>query len=192
MIATASTKPLDYGWWLCSRASGIVALVLISGSVILGLAMAGKAPQRPGIKRVLAARHEQLALAGLISIAVHGITLLGDPWLHPGLAGVAVPFAMSYRPAFTGLGILAGYLAALLGLSFYVRRHIGAALWRRLHRFTVLVYALAVAHVIGAGTDAPKSWLRIGLAASAVAVVVLLALRHAAPSRTRRERTRGA
>jgi sulfoxide reductase heme-binding subunit YedZ len=141
---------------------------------------------------VLAARHEQLALAGLTSIAVHGITLLGDPWLHPGLAGVAVPFAASYRPAFTALGILAGYLAALLGLSFYVRRHIGPALWRRLHRFTAVVYAMAVAHVIGAGTDAPKSWLRIGVATSAVAVVVLLALRYAAPSRARRRRTRSA
>jgi sulfoxide reductase heme-binding subunit YedZ len=192
MMAIASTRPLDYGWWLCSRASGIVALILISSSVILGLAMAGKAPQRPGIKRVLAARHEQLALAGLTSIAVHGITLLGDPWLHPGLAGVAIPFTMSYRPAFTGPGIVAGYLAALLGLSFYVRRHIGAALWRRLHRFTVLVYALAVVHVIGAGTDATKSWLQIGLAASAVVVVVQLALRHTVLSRTRRGRTRSA
>ena len=34
--------PMEYAWWLASRASGIVALALISLSVILGLAMAGR------------------------------------------------------------------------------------------------------------------------------------------------------
>ena len=75
---------------------------------------------------------------------VHGATLLADPWLRPGVSGVLVPFAMGYRPLFTGLGIVAGYLAALLGLSFYARRRIGARLWRKLHRATVLVWALGV------------------------------------------------
>ena len=44
-----------------------------------------------------------------------------------------MPFAMGYRPIVTGIGIIAGYLAALLGLSFYARRRIGARLWRRAH-----------------------------------------------------------
>ena len=37
------TAPLQYLWWLVSDASGIVALVLVSASVLLGLAMASKA-----------------------------------------------------------------------------------------------------------------------------------------------------
>src|SRR3712207_6970192 len=49
---------------------------------------------------------------------------LGDSWLNPGFKGLLVPFAMDYKPLFTGLGIISGYLAALLGLSFYVRRRI--------------------------------------------------------------------
>ena len=80
---------------------------------------------------MLSAIHEQTALAGLVAIAVHGLTLLGDPWLNPGPAGIAVPFTIAYRPLWVGLGIVAGYLAALLGLSFYVRRRIGPRLWRR-------------------------------------------------------------
>ena len=55
--------------------------------------------RRPGLSRKLMAIHEHTALAGLVAIAVHGITLLGDPWLHPGVGGVAVPFAMGFRPA---------------------------------------------------------------------------------------------
>ena len=83
------------------------------------------------------ALHEHAALGGLIAIAVHGITLLGDRWLDPGPAGIAVPFVMDYRPVYTGLGIVAGYLAAALGLSFYARKRIGAKLWRKLHRATI-------------------------------------------------------
>lgn len=150
----------SHGWWLASRASGLVALVLVTISVGIGLAMAGKVLRRPGLSRKLMAIHEQTALAGLVAIAVHGITLLGDTWLHPGIAGVTVPFAMSFRTAFTGLGVIGAYMAMLLGLSFYVRKSIGPKLWRKAHRATVVVYALGLVHAIGAGTDASAVWFR--------------------------------
>jgi sulfoxide reductase heme-binding subunit YedZ len=159
--ASAAASALQtHGWWLASRASGLVALVLVTISVGLGLAMAGKLMRRPGLSRKLMAVHEQTALAGLVAIAVHGISLLGDPWLHPGLSGIAVPFAMGFRPLATGLGITGGYLAALLGLSYYLRRRIGARLWRRAHRATVLVYLLGLVHAFTAGTDASTVWFR--------------------------------
>jgi methionine sulfoxide reductase heme-binding subunit len=150
----------SHGWWLASRASGLVALVLVTISVFLGLAMAGKVMRRPGLSKKLLAIHEQTALAGLVAIAVHGIALLGDPWLHPGVAGVAVPFALGFKTFFTGLGVIGGYLAAVLGLSYYVRRRIGAKLWRKAHRATVVVYLLGLVHALGAGTDATAVWFR--------------------------------
>ncbi|MFN8162927.1 MAG: ferric reductase-like transmembrane domain-containing protein [Solirubrobacterales bacterium] len=160
MNEAASNALQTHGWWLAGRASGLVALVLVTISVGIGLAMAGRVMRRAGLSRKLLAVHEQTALAGLIAIAVHGVTLLGDPWLHPGVAGVTVPFAMSFRPAFTGIGIIGGYLAALLGLSFYARKRIGAKLWRKAHRATVLVYVLGLVHALGAGTDASAVWFR--------------------------------
>jgi sulfoxide reductase heme-binding subunit YedZ len=150
----------SHGWWLASRASGLVAFALITISVGLGLAMAGKVMRRPGLSRKLMAIHEQTALAGLVAIAVHGITLIGDPWLHPGLTGVTVPFAIGYKTVFTAFGIVAGYLAALLGLSFYARKRIGARIWRKAHRATVVVYAFGLVHALGAGTDATAVWFR--------------------------------
>ena len=132
----------DHIWWLASRASGLVALALITISVGLGLTMAGRIMRKPGRARVLAAIHEQTALAGLVAIAVHGITLLGDAFLRPGIAGITIPGAIDYRPLWTGLGIAGGYLAAALGLSFYIRKSIGPKLWRRAHRLTIIVYLL--------------------------------------------------
>jgi sulfoxide reductase heme-binding subunit YedZ len=176
-VAPSTPRPDDHVWWLASRASGIVAILLITASVLLGLGMATRMLRRRGLTPMLAPVHEQLALAGLIAIAVHGITLLGDPWLHPGLVGIAVPFAMPYRTPYTAMGVIAGYLAAVLGLSFYVRTRIGVKRWRVLHRLTSIVYVLAVIHVLGAGTDADTRWLRLTLIASGAPVVFLLLVR---------------
>ena len=176
--------PLRYGWWLASRASGITAFLLVSCSVLLGLAMATKILRGRVKAPTLVKLHEHLALAGLAAIAVHGITLLGDHWLNPGVGGLLVPFTMSYRPLFTGLGIVAGYLAAALGLSFYVRRHIGTKRWRSLHRLTLVVYGLAVVHTLGAGTDASTPWLRAILIVTGAPILVLALLRWA-PARSR-------
>jgi methionine sulfoxide reductase heme-binding subunit len=175
--ATTQSALAQHGWWLASRASGLVALALVTISVGLGLLMAGKLMRRPGLGPKLAAIHEQTALAAMVAIGVHGVTLLGDAWLSPGLAGIAIPFKMAYKPLWTGLGVLGGYLAALLGLSFYARRRIGARLWRKAHRFTVAVYALAMAHTLGAGTDASTPWLRWWLLLTAPPIALLFAAR---------------
>lgn len=159
-VATTAEVLRSHGWWLASRASGLVALVLVTVSVAVGLAMAGRLMRRPGLAKKLMAVHEQTALAGLVAIAVHGIALLGDPWLQPGVAGVAVPFALGFKTFFTGLGVIAGYLAMLLGLSYYARRRIGARLWRKAHRATVAVWLFGLVHALGAGTDASTAWFR--------------------------------
>jgi sulfoxide reductase heme-binding subunit YedZ len=168
---------LAHAWWLAARSAGVVALVLVAASVTIGLTLATGLSGPPARRRALVAMHKQTALTGLVAIALHGTLLLGDPWLRPGLAGILVPFAMRYRPLFSGLGILGAYAAGLLGLSFYARRRIGARRWRSLHRATPVVYVLGLAHALGAGTDGGTPWLRGLMLASALPIAGLLALR---------------
>ena len=169
--------PMDYAWWLASRASGVVALVLIALSVGIGLGMAARAFTKPGLSKTLLAVHEYAALAALVAIAVHGITLLGDHWLAPGVAGVTIPFVIDHEPVFTGMGIIGGYLAAILGLTFYVRRRLGTKRWRTAHRLTPLVYVLGVVHVLGSGSDAETLWLRAILVVTGAPILYLLIMR---------------
>jgi methionine sulfoxide reductase heme-binding subunit len=187
----AAVPVAQHAFWIASRAAGVVALALVSASVLLGLAMAARLPRAPAWRRRVLGLHEQIALTALCAIAAHALLLLGDPWLHPGLAGIALPFRLQYRPLFTGLGILGGYLTTLLTLSFYVRRRIGVRLWRRLHRLTPAVYALAVVHVLGAGSDASAPWLRAVVLAPAPAAAVLV-LARLAGRRGRRPLPQGA
>lgn len=188
----AHTEPIDYLWWLASRASGIVALVLISLSVLMGLTMATKALGRPKLKRSIAKLHEHVALTALLAIGTHGLSLLGDSWLKPGWSGITVPFAMGYRPLFTGSGIIGGYLALLLGPSFYLRRRIGARRWRKLHTLIVLAWLMSAAHTLGAGSDRGQSWLRALVVAPSVPIVYLLVVRilNRNPRTTPRSRPR--
>ena len=165
--------PLDYGWWLASRSAGIVAYLLLSLAVVIGLATALRVGA-PRVRMDLRVVHERISLLALGGVAAHGLFLLGDPWLNPGVGGVLVPFTMSYRPLWTGVGILGGYLAAGLALSFYVRRRIGTRRWRVAHRFIPIAWALAAVHVIGAGTDAVSLWLEIPTALTIAMVVGLL------------------
>ena len=170
-------SPQEHTWWLLSRSAGVVALVLIAAATLIGLTLANGLGGPPQRRRALVAFHEQAANAGLAAIGLHGVTLLGDAFLKPGIAGIAVPLVIDYRPAFVATGIVGGYLAALLGLSFYARRKIGGKRWRKLHRATPLVYLLALIHTLGAGTDAGSSWLRAFMLATAVPAAALLVAR---------------
>jgi sulfoxide reductase heme-binding subunit YedZ len=167
-------------FWITSRAAGGAALLLASASVALGLLMSSRRPNAN--KRDLRALHEALSLSTLAMVALHGLSLLGDSFLSPGLGGITIPFAGSYRPLWTGLGIIGGYGLAALGISYYFRDRIGAARWRRVHRFTAVFWILAVAHTIGAGSDAAQPWFLVASGAMVLPAALLLGLRWLTPA----------
>jgi sulfoxide reductase heme-binding subunit YedZ len=162
-------------FWITSRAAGGAALLLASASVALGLMMSSK--RKAANKRDLRALHEALSLTTLAMVALHGVSLLGDSYLHPGVGGIAIPFVGSYRPLWTGLGIIAGYGLAILGVSYYFRERIGAARWRRAHRLTAVFWVAAILHTIFAGSDAGEIWFLAISGAMVVPAAALLALR---------------
>lgn len=164
-------------FWIVSRGAGTTALVLASTSVAFGLAMSGKlirgsAPDRR-------AYHEVLALAVMVAIAVHGLTLVGDSFLHPTLLDVTVPFVFSYMTLATSLGIVAGWALIFLGLSYYVRKRIGTARWKLIHRFTLLAWIAGLVHTFSEGTDAGQTWFIALIVVSTAPALVLLAGRLA-------------
>lgn len=162
-------------FWITSRAAGTMALLLASASVCLGLTMSSRTATSN--RRDLRTVHEWLSLTTLVLVGLHGVALLGDSYLNPGVNGIAVPFASSYRPLWTGIGIIAGYGLAVLGLSYYLRDRIGAARWKRLHRLTALFWVAAIVHTLGAGTDAGQAWFLILAGAFVLPAIALLAVR---------------
>jgi methionine sulfoxide reductase heme-binding subunit len=90
-----------------------------------------------------------------------------------------VPFAGAYRPLPTALGQIAAYGILALGATFYIRRRIGTARWRRAHRFLPAFWLLAVAHGLLVGTDTTRPWALAALAAPVAVAAALVVTRLA-------------
>jgi len=138
-----------HAYWLTSRSAGIVAMGLLSLSVICGLLISG----RLGKNRTYLFIHQASATVAVAVMALHGFILLGDGYLKPEVLDILLPFSGTYKPFWTGLGVLGGWIAVLLGLSFYIRKFIGPTVWLKLHRFVIIAWVLATVHSFGAGSD---------------------------------------
>lgn len=174
MIAIGAASVGPHIFWITSRAAGVAALVLSSAAVGAGLLIGRRAGPGRGLGADAKAFHEALSLATLAAIAIHGLALLGDHFLHPTLLDISIPFTGGYRPFWTGIGIAAGWVLAALGLSYYARGRIGQSRWRSLHRFTALFWILGIVHSLGSGTDAWQSWFLLVLGVTAAPALILL------------------
>ena len=166
--------------WIASRAAGTAALLLSSAAVGVGLTMGGRLVKGRGLD--LRAAHEALSLATLVAIVVHAGALLGDTYLNPSLTDITIPFASGYKEPWMSIGIVAGWALLALGVSYYFRARIGAARWRRLHRWTALAWLAGIVHSLGEGTDVGQAWFLAAVAIAVVPALVLLAVRHLPPS----------
>jgi methionine sulfoxide reductase heme-binding subunit len=173
ILATAVGPHL---FWITSRAAGIAALLLASMSICIGLLMGSGMVKRRRLE--FRVTHEALSLATLAALLVHGLTLIGDSYLHPSIGDVAIPFLGGYRTLWTSMGIVAFWMLAILGLSYYARARIGVQRWRVLHRFTALAWILGLVHSLGEGTDAGQAWFLAMIGIVAVPALLLLAVRH--------------
>jgi methionine sulfoxide reductase heme-binding subunit len=164
-------------FWITSRAAGIGALLFSSAAVAVGLTMGGRLLKGRGPD--LRITHEALSVATMAALVVHAVSLLGDSFLKPSLADIAIPFASSYKEPWMTIGIVGGWMMILLGLSYYARTRIGIERWRRWHRFTALAWLLGMAHALGEGTDAGRAWFLIAVGLVAIPATGLLLTRTA-------------
>lgn len=140
-------------YWYMARAGGMVAYLLMWFSVVWGLVLSTKVSGKIIPMPLAYGLHEFLSILAVTFAALHAVVLLGDEYIKFNIFHLLVPFTAPYEPLWTGLGSIALYLSVALTASFYVRKHIGQKLWRKLHYLTFAAYLLALAHAIMAGSD---------------------------------------
>jgi sulfoxide reductase heme-binding subunit YedZ len=173
--------------WYAARAGGIVAYVLLSAVVILGLALAGKERLRNWPRFAIEDVHRFGGLLVGAFISLHVLTIVIDSQAHVSLVQAIVPFTSGYRPVWTGLGTVAAELLLALALANRYRKRISYRLWRRLHYLNFAVWLAATWHGVGAGTDGTAPWmLAIYICAigTVSALIIRRTLRVPAPART--------
>jgi DMSO/TMAO reductase YedYZ heme-binding membrane subunit len=161
------------GVWYFARSAGIVAYLLLSSSVLLGVLMAGRT-RFTWPKFAVEEVHRFLAILTGVFIVLHGGSLLLDRVVPISLAQELIPFTSPYRPFAVGLGICAMELMVAVGVTNALRRRMPYRMWRTLHYLTLPAWLLASLHGVLAGTDAGDPWFA-ALAAGTFAAVVMAA-----------------
>jgi methionine sulfoxide reductase heme-binding subunit len=157
-------------FWYATRASGIVALVLLTSTMVLGLTTTARTRTRnwPGFARQ--ELHRRLAMISMVFLAIHVVTSILDTYVHIGWASVLVPFTSSYSRFWVGMGTVAVDLMMAVFVSSLLRTRMKPATWRGLHWLAYACWPVALAHTFGVGTDAGEPWV-IALGASCILAV---------------------
>jgi methionine sulfoxide reductase heme-binding subunit len=164
--------------WFASRACGMVALLLLTGTCVLGALHTGRVSHAAWPRFVLHGLHRNLALLAVVFVAVHVATAIVDPYAGIGWIDAVVPFASSYHPFWTGLGAAALDLFGAIVVTSLVRTLLPLAWWRALHGSAYALWPLALAHGLGlGGPDSALGWVRAVDAACALALLAAVAAR---------------
>jgi sulfoxide reductase heme-binding subunit YedZ len=138
--------------WTTARASGLVAILAVTGAIFLG----ARRPARltlGGLSARVYALHRALGIAALLATAVHLISLWLDEFIEFTVSQLLLlPWTSSYEPFGVTLGWLAMLFLVLAAASGALRRFLPG--WRVAHMVSYLTFALGLVHGLLAGTDA--------------------------------------
>lgn len=172
ILPATSDHQVQLRGWLTARATGIVALLLLTFEVALGLVLSHPTNKSTWkLSKRLFPWHEHLWVFTLAFVVVHGVMLAVDRFANVGWLGALVPGMSQYRTVPVAIGTVALYALVVTGLTARVTKLLPSGWWLKLHRLSLVVLAMAWAHGILAGTDTPM----LGAVYGATFMTVLLA-----------------
>jgi predicted ferric reductase len=176
-------------YWYMARSAGIVAYLLVWGSVAWGLMVTNKVLDGV-VKPILTYElHQFLSIAALVAGVFHAFILLGDTYIQFSVLDLLIPFRSSYQPLWVGLGILGAYLMAGLIVSFYIKKRIGHRVWRLVHYSSFAVWVMVTVHGVLAGSDSHWPLMQMLYIGAIVSVSFLLTYRILATKRSTKLKT---
>jgi methionine sulfoxide reductase heme-binding subunit len=184
-MITAAVNASTWSWYF-ARATGLVALVLLTAIIVLGvlgpLRIASERWPRFAIRTV----HRDVSLLALLVIAIHVVAIVLDGYVKVPLSAAMLPWGSSFSPFWTGLGALSFDLMIAIVVTSLARKRLGYKTWRFVHWFAYASWPLAVAHGLATGSDSGAAWA-LALTITCIAVVaatVVMRLQYGAAART--------
>lgn len=159
-------------FWAFGRVSGIMALALLTVSIVLGILTRSGRPL-PGLPRfAIALVHRNVALLSAAFLVLHVGSLLLDSYAKLRVTDLVVPFLGQFKPFWQGLGTVALDLLVAVIATALLRLRIGARTFKAVHWVVYAMWPIALAHAIGNGTNGTSGWFLAGAGVSVVAVAV--------------------
>lgn len=163
--------------WYVARSSGIVAWVLLSASVLWGLALSTRVLGRRPRPSWLLDLHRFLGAAAVVLVGIHLVSILFDSYVTFGVVDLLVPFASSWHPLAVAWGIVAFYLLLAVEVTSLLRSRMPKPVWQVVHALSFPLFLVASLHLLTAGTDRLNTPLRLAVVAVSFTVAGLAALR---------------
>jgi DMSO/TMAO reductase YedYZ heme-binding membrane subunit len=174
-MVLAAVSPSTY--WFITRATGAVALVLLTVSVCLGIAEIRRSRPRGLPRFVIDSLHRSASLLAVVFLVVHIATTLLDGFAPISLLDSVTGFTSSYRSVWLGLGAVASDLMIAVTITSLVRQRLGYRTWRLIHWLAYASWPLALVHGYGTGTDTRAAWMLVLSGACVVATIAAVVAR---------------
>lgn len=164
-------------YWYLSRSAGFIGLTILWIAMALGLSITSKLARLWPSAPTAYAIHEYASILGLAFTVFHGLVLMGDHFVDFSFPHLILPFSISYKTLWVGLGQVSFYVWLIVVISFYIRPLIGQKTWRLIHYVNFATYAMGIIHGVYSGTDSNTKWAYWYYLISGTSLLVLLAYR---------------
>jgi methionine sulfoxide reductase heme-binding subunit len=170
-------------YWYASRATGIVALLLLTAVMLLGI-LVTRQGRLPGLPRfAVSGLHRNLSLLAAAFVALHVLTAVADSYVNIPLISAVVPLTSSYERFWLSLGAISLDLIVALIVTSLLRRHLSRRAWRAVHLLAYLSWPVAWVHSFFSSGDLRHGALFFLALICAIAVVGAIVWRLAAAAR---------
>ena len=184
----ASTGPSVY--WYLTRSTGAVALLLLSGAVVLGVIDVRRWSASGWPRFLVDSLHRNAALLAMVFLVLHILTSILDGFASISPLDAFLPFVGSYRPFWLGLGAAAFDLLLAVTITSLLRQRMGHGAWRAVHWLAYASWPVALLHGFGTGSDIKATWMLALALACLAAVLGAVLVRACAAWRRYPERSR--
>jgi DMSO/TMAO reductase YedYZ heme-binding membrane subunit len=169
--------------WYASRATGVVALLLLTAVMLLGILVTrqGRLPGLP--KFAVSGLHRNLSLLATAFVALHVLTAVLDGYVNIPLTSAVVPLTSPYERIWLSLGAISLDLTVALIITSLLRRHLSRRAWRAVHLLAYLSWPVAWAHSFFSSGDLQHGVLLVIAVGCVIAVAGAVIWRLAAAAR---------
>jgi sulfoxide reductase heme-binding subunit YedZ len=175
--ATAATAHASKLLWYLTRGSGLVCLILLTASVVLGILTTVRVSGPRWPRFLIAALHRNVSLFVMVVLVFHIAVAILDSYAPLGWLDAVLPLHSSYRPIWLGLGALSLDLLLAVIVTSLLRARLGHRRWRAVHWASYASWLSAVVHGLGTGSDTKTPWVLVLTIACVVSVVAALGVR---------------
>ncbi|MEU5964342.1 hypothetical protein ABZ777_24320 [Micromonospora parva] len=177
MLTGTGQTAYAYGFFFTEFFAGVVSLVSLSLTVMLGLLATDRLVLRIPHRVLMQSAHRATGVLGVAGLGFHVLTKIGTG--RAAATDALVPF-VGGRGLYVGLGTVAALLMVSVIWTGIIRARFAGVgprwLWRALHSTAYLAWPFAIVHGLNAGRAAAP-WVMLSYAGCVLLVVLALLVR---------------